>query len=125
MKPTVVFVSGVFVIVYALVCLVASYAAGPPIAGASYWFALTLITALGALVGNDSARVLLLWVCGLNVLGALVLLMLGPTMGLPVVGEGSGWRTAWLLMTIPTSWVAMWFMSGPEAMAFFHPRTQT
>ena len=105
--PTVVAVSCGIVIMYALVCLVASYAAGPPIAGASYWFALTLIAALGALIGNDSARVLLLWVCGLNVLGSLVLLLLGSTMGLPVVGEGSGWRTAWLLMTAANATVTV------------------
>jgi len=125
MGPTVVFVSGAIVIVYSLVCLMASFSAGPPIEGAGYWFALTLVATLGALVGSNSSRVLLLWICGLNLLAVMVLLMFGPLMGLPLAGEGSGWRTGWLLMTIPTSWVAMWFMSGPEAMSFFCKRTHT
>ena len=122
MGPTVVFFSGAVAIVYALVCLVASYALGPPIEGAGYWFALTLIATLGALVGSNSARVLLLWVCGLNLLAVFVLMMFGPMLGLPLVGDGSGWRIGWLLMTIPTSWLTMWFMSGPGAMSFFHRR---
>ena len=125
MGPSVVFISGAIVIVYSLVCLVASYSAGPPIEGAGYWFALTLVATLGAVVGSNSFRVLLLWICGLNFLAVMVLLMFGPMMGLPLLGEGSGWRIVWVSLTIPTSWITMWFMSGPEAMSFFCKRAHT
>jgi len=117
-KPGVVNFAALVVVVYSLACLII----GPPLAHSSYWFALSLVLGLGVLVGSETARVLVLWVCGLNVAFVFLLFLVGPKLGVPVVGADSGWRASWAALTVVSSFLALWFLSGPQAMAYFHPQ---